>query len=182
MPMISYRVDVRPIFDEVGCSIDISDSIDIPTLAVGDIEFALVEPVALNISLSNAGAGFVAHGTASAHVRVACSRCLCDYEDTLRGEVVGFYLRSGEPMEGEEEAEQVAGDGSVDLGPAITAALVIEAPFVPLHDPECKGLCPECGKDLNVETCHCEHEHGDDHPFSALESLLHTEQDGETQL
>lgn len=176
--MISYRLDVRPIFDEVGCSIDVVDTIDIPALTVGDTEFTLVEPLAVNLTLSNAGAGFVAHGTATAHVTTACSRCLCEFEDTLSGEVVGFYLRSGEPSDGEEEAEKVEDDGSIDLGPAIMAGLVIEAPFVPLHDEACKGLCPTCGVDLNTEHCTCDHAPAEDHPFSALKTLVDDLEDG----
>lgn len=170
--MISYIVDVRPIYDEVGCTVDIVDTLDLPSITVGDTVFNLVEPLAIDLNLSNAGAGFVVHGKATAHVTTACSRCLCEFAETLAGEVVGFYLRQGEPADGEEETERVGADGSIDVGPAIMAGLVLEAPFVPLHDPDCKGLCPDCGIDLNTESCGCEHTPADDHPFSALKALL----------
>lgn len=175
--MISYIVDVRPIYDEVGCTVDIVDTLDLPSITVGDTVFTLTEPLAVDLNLSNAGAGFVVHGTATARVTTSCARCLRDFDQTLTGEVVGFYLRQGEPADGEEEAERVGADGAIDVGPAIMAGLVLEAPFVPLHDPDCKGLCAECGADLNSETCGCEHASTDDHPFSALKTLLDQSKD-----
>ena len=39
-----------------------------------------------------------------------------------------------------------------------------------LHAPDCAGLCPVCGKDLNVEPHEHEEEHGDPR-WAALEQL-----------
>jgi len=58
------------------------------------------------------------------------------------------------------------------------AALVIEAPFAPLHDPGCAGLCATCGTDLNVETCTCGEAAAEGHPFSALKDLLGDDESG----
>ncbi len=170
--MFSYRIDVKPVLENVGGSVDVSDVIDAPELVVGDHAFALLEPAAFRVTVSNAGAGIVAYGSVSARVAVTCSRCLCTFEDVLEGEVVGFYLRSGDETSHEEEAEQVDSEGAIDIGPALMAALVIEAPFAPLHDPECAGLCATCGADLNTETCSCDQAASDEHPFAALKSLL----------
>ncbi|TLM81247.1 MAG: hypothetical protein FDZ75_07980 [Actinobacteria bacterium] len=84
----------------------------------------------------------------------------------------GFYLRPGDTAPAEEEAEKVAPDGTIDLAPALVAALTVEAPFAPLHDEECLGLCPECGVDLNETTCDCAEEPDGSHPFAALQGLL----------
>ena len=37
-------------------------------------------------------------------------------------------------------------------------ALVVEAPFAPVHAEDCKGICPTCGADRNVEECGCRRE------------------------
>lgn len=171
--MITYRVDVRPILESVGASLDIADTLDIPEIVVGDEVFRLLEPATFSVAVSNAGAGIVAYGSTSARVQATCSRCLCEFEDTLEGEVVGFFVRPGdEPGQDEDDAGRVDDAGSIDIGPALSAALVIEAPFVPLHEPECAGLCSGCGADLNVEVCTCEACGDDDHPFAALKDLL----------
>ena len=41
----------------------------------------------------------------------------------------------------------------IDLVPMIRDAVLLAAPLNPLHDPNCKGLCAECGQDLNVADC-----------------------------
>jgi uncharacterized protein len=43
----------------------------------------------------------------------------------------------------------------VDVRPAVREALLLAVQSFPLCRPECRGLCPGCGRDLNVETCSC---------------------------
>ena len=58
------------------------------------------------------------------------------------------------------------------------SALVLEAPFAPLHDDDCAGICPECGADLNTEPCDCASKPDPDNPFAALGDLLDERLDG----
>ena len=44
-------------------------------------------------------------------------------------------------------------DGNIDLDDLAREYLVVEIPINPLCRPDCKGLCVECGADLNVEVC-----------------------------
>ncbi len=117
--MISYRVDVRPILEEIGASIDIRDALDMGTLIVGDESFVLREPAEYRVSITNAGAGIVAHGRITADVTATCSRCLCSYDDQIEGEVIGFYLRPGDESPDDEDAEEVDAEGAIDIGPAL---------------------------------------------------------------
>lgn len=177
--MDSYRVDVRPVLDETGASLDLDDGFDLRVLRVGDNEFVLREPAPFRVSITNAGAGIVVHGTIAADVTATCARCLCEFDDRIEGDVVGFFLRTGHETPADEEADEVDevdAEGSIDIAPALLAALVIEAPFAPLHDEACKGLCATCGQDLNRGPCRCGDASEDDHPFGALRSLLPDEQ------
>jgi len=173
--MISVLIDVRSILDEVGAMIDVSDALDLGRLEVGDELFRLQSPAPYSVTVTNAGSGIVAHGTISADVIATCSRCLCDFEDTIDGEVVGFYLRRGGERDGEEEQEEVDSEGNINIGPALIAALVIEAPFAPLHDEECVGLCARCGADLNEGPCACGDSVDEAHPLAGLKDLLKEE-------
>jgi len=167
-------VDVRPILEETGASIDLSSSFDLGVLSVGDNDFVLREPAPYTVSVTNAGAGIVAHGRITAEVAAVCSRCLREYPSRIEGDVVGFFLRPGDTPLTEESADEayaVAADGSIDLGPSLLAALVVEAPFAPVHDEACKGLCTRCGEDLNLGPCSCSDEPDDGHPFATLKDL-----------
>lgn len=175
--MNTYPVDVRSILEDTGGSVSIDDTFDLPVLVVGDESFTLREPASFYVTISNAGTGIVAYGTITAQVKATCSRCLCEYDDEIAGEVEGVWARSGQQTLGDEGTGEVDSEGRIDLAPALIAALVIEAPFAPLHDEACKGLCATCGADLNVETCACGQQPAADHPFSALAGLLGEQDD-----
>ena len=49
--------------------------------------------------------------------------------------------------------------------------LALALPVAPVHDENCKGLCPVCGNDLNSDPCDG-HEDGLDSPFAVLKDLL----------
>jgi uncharacterized protein len=46
--------------------------------------------------------------------------------------------------------------GELDLAPLIRELAWLAIPMKHLCDPECKGLCPHCGVNLNDEPCQCE--------------------------
>ncbi len=66
----------------------------------------------------------------------------------------------------DEEADSLASDGKdlditylstdyIDLRELLTEQLQLQVPFQPLCKPECKGMCSNCGADLNVGRCAC---------------------------
>lgn len=65
----------------------------------------------------------------------------------------------------------------IDLGDAISDAVVMDTPFVVLCQPDCKGLCPTCGANLNEGDCGCAEAaeqawvDSDENPFAALKGL-----------
>ena len=63
------------------------------------------------------------------------------------------------------DAQQV-----LDLSEAVRQYREIELPMQPLCGPDCAGLCPTCGRDLNMETCQCPQEPADSR-WSALAGL-----------
>jgi uncharacterized protein len=171
--MVEYLLDVRPILDEVGGAVSATDTFALDALVVGDNTFVLREPAYFQVTVSNAGEGLVAIGSVTAPVRATCSRCLVEFDTDITGDIEGFWPRpGGELPEAEEITGTVDAEGRVDLGPVFEAALVAEAPFAPLHDEECAGLCPGCGADLNAEECGCEHASQAAHPFAALKDLV----------
>lgn len=176
--MSNYIVDVRGILSETGAVLGLEDELPLASLVVGDNEFTALGPVRVDVSVSNVGSGIAVIGSASLDVGAECARCLCEFRTTISGDVQGLYLDRGQEADDAEEAEPVSEAGTVDLWPAIHAALVAEAPYVPLHDENCQGLCPGCGADLNTDECSCNGATGESHPFAALQGLL--EDDGES--
>jgi Predicted metal-binding, possibly nucleic acid-binding protein len=122
--------------------------------------------------------GFVtAEGELSIRMKLACSRCLSPVEELV---TIPFEERF-KPAEdaedaGEDESEddedmlEVTGE-RLDLQPYAEEALLLFMPFAPLCSSDCKGLCPNCGTNLNEETCGCTNERIDPR-FAALKDLF----------
>ena len=63
----------------------------------------------------------------------------------------------------------IAGD-QIDLADFTTEQIQLQLPFQPLCKEDCKGLCVNCGTDLNVGRCACS-KISATHPFASLAKL-----------
>lgn len=120
--------------------------------------------IAGRISLRNAGQEIAARGSLCAVVLLPCSRCLREHEVPIEfefSETCGL-TQIDEPRsyvtesDGDEPAPIPVLDGStVDLSELVRQLLVLNLPDRSLCSPDCKGLCAQCGADLNRTTCDC---------------------------
>jgi DUF177 domain-containing protein len=166
------KAEVRSLFESLSAARTVSGEITLPDVELGEQPYHFEGPVRFDVTLTNVGTGIVASGTAVASVKTPCVRCLCDTCLEFEAEVEGFYVLPGdaEGLPEEQEFEYIAADMSVDLEPVISASLVVELPFAPVHDPDCKGICPACGGDLNISACDCRAA-APPSPFDALKEL-----------
>ena len=81
-----------------------------------------------------------------------CFRCLEDAELALSAHLREYQATK---PESEDERTEYIVDDQLDLSAWAHDEVVLALPEQILHDPDCAGLCPVCGKDLNVEP----HEH-----------------------
>jgi uncharacterized protein len=99
----------------------------------------------------------VVRGTIEGTLAQECRRCLDPVDVPLREEVT-FVYAPPDLLGGEDDGEILtlpAGELELDLSDPIREEVVLAAPAYTLCDPECKGLCPHCGVDLNETTCDC---------------------------
>lgn len=172
--MQEYRVDVSPIVEDLGASVEVDGKVSLDRLTVGEEEFVLNSPVSFSVVVTNTGPGIVASGTVRVEATAECSRCLEPFDLVIEGDVEGFYITPGHEDEipEEQEVEPIGPEDTIDLAPALLAALTLEAPFAPLHDEQCAGLCPMCGCNLNEEACSCLAEEIAAGPLASLRELL----------
>jgi uncharacterized protein len=98
-----------------------------------------------------------------------CMRCLGHAEADVHVTAREFHDPSSGPAEEQLRSDYVR-DDALDLSAWARDAIAIGLPEQILCRPECAGLCPVCGKDLNVEP----HEHAEvelDPRWAALDSL-----------
>ncbi|MBU0679579.1 MAG: DUF177 domain-containing protein [Verrucomicrobia bacterium] len=58
----------------------------------------------------------------------------------------------------------------MDLTEDIREAVLLKVPNFPLCSSQCKGVCLQCGQDLNAGTCACEPPHWENR-WGALDQL-----------
>lgn len=123
--------------------------------------------VAAELAITRASTGTVFELRFRGTLYGPCQRCLG--EATVEREVFAREYHAQSP-DSEELTSPYVHDDRLDLSAWARDALALDLPEQILCKPDCAGLCPECGKDLNVEP----HEHADettDPRWSALEEL-----------
>ncbi len=126
----------------------------------------LAGPVSVDLGLEGVAEGLVVRGGLRGPIELRCNRCLNTWRDELDGELVLHV--TGEP---DEEGVAVTSEGTLDLEEVVHDEVALALPLAPLCRPECAGLCPTCGTDLNTDPC-SGHEEATDSPFAALKHLL----------
>ena len=94
-----------------------------------------------------------------------CVRCLVEFQQPLGIDFTELYAFT--PRSVTDSDLILSEDGHIDLAPLVREYMLLEVPISPLCRPNCKGLCPICGQNLNEATCN----HEDDEIDPRLEVL-----------
>lgn len=81
-----------------------------------------------------------------------CGRCLEPVDYVIEGEIKRSIVK--ESNNGDDEVVVVEST-VVDLYDVIYNEIVLNLPQQVVCDEECKGLCPNCGENLNTGACEC---------------------------
>jgi uncharacterized protein len=141
---------------------------------VRDVGYARV--VDGDVRLLRTSRGILVRARLETTVPLECSRCLRPFEAPLQLEIDELFamLRdpvTREPIEGIEMDDfKVVDEQYLDLSDAVRQYDESSRPISPLCQPDCRGLCPTCGADLNDGQCACAPEAGSA-PWSALAGL-----------
>jgi len=141
--------------------------------------FTLAEPVNVSGRLQATGERrYYWNGRLRTVVNAECRRCLKDLTLPVAAEV-GALFSQEDDAEDDPDAYPLPPDADVvDLTPAVREELVLAAPQFVECRPDCKGLCPRCGQDLNLGPCDCDT--ATDPRWAALEPLKGKRTDGRT--
>lgn len=124
---------------------------------------------------------YLVRGDVSATVELECARCLAAFSQRVEGHLDVICSEGEKLPDGEVEEERgmlddepdmcMVHDGMIDVGELAREMILLGLPIKPLCSDECKGICPECGQDLNEGECACAPRAADPR-FDALRALL----------
>jgi len=110
--------------------------------------------VSVDLRLEAFSGGLRAKGTVGAPWRALCRRCSVQVDGYNEISVNERFVDHPGP---DDDAYATANDGDlIDLAPLVHDAVFLDLPIAPLCRDDCRGLCAECGTDLNEATCTCQ--------------------------
>ena len=94
--------------------------------------------------ITKTGSEIFASLSLEAPVEYTCVRCLAKLENVFRKNFnFNYEAKPGDVLDIDEDIRQ---------------ELILNNPMKTLCKPDCKGLCPDCGQNLNVAQCECKQE------------------------
>ncbi|HEU0014499.1 MAG TPA: DUF177 domain-containing protein [Longimicrobium sp.] len=122
-----------------------------------DAGLELTSPLDVDLTARSVGSGVFVRGTLRTTVRQACRRCVSPVESEVSDTVdLLFEVLGPEEEDADGEVYPLPARGSeLDLRDAVREQVLLRAPVFVLCSEDCRGLCPQCGTDLNAGTCEC---------------------------
>lgn len=123
-------------------------------------DFRFPQPLDVRVAYYRSGPELFFQGRIGAAVEGYCSRCLKSYSFSLTKEfdfILAPDTRSAKTKELNQDEMGLSfySGEEINLTPFIREQVLLALPTRPLCDEDCRGLCPECGVDLNEGTCRC---------------------------
>ncbi|NEG55088.1 YceD family protein [Bifidobacterium platyrrhinorum] len=192
-----WAVPVAQVASRAGQSKSVDADFPAPS-GIGDAVIGVEEgaPVHVAGSFDSIVDGLILTARVTAPVHAECTRCLKPIKRDWGVNVTAFFPYESERdanrdgkgevdiIAGEEESEDtyplLGGGAFADLEALLRDTLVEELPLQPLCREDCKGLCSQCGVDLNEHPDH--HHETTDIRFAGLAGLkarLEAEERGE---
>jgi len=174
-----FTVKLEDISEE-GLNLNWQESRDSIMAYVGQlsqIDFEFESPLQGEARIFRTGQSVVVQGTLRTVLRLQCVRCLREFSSPISStfDLTLFPMKS----DGSEEEIELKEDdmesgffegGEIRLSELACEQIFLDMPAQPLCEEGCRGLCPVCGKDLNLEPCQCQRDERES-GFAALKKL-----------
>lgn len=157
---VLMRIDVREL--ELGPAI-LKGEVPESDLGFNPSEIRVLGKIVVDLKAERQAAEVRVRGRFDVKVELSCSRCLEAVSFPIAAEFDQFYESNAEhPLQGEialqEEDTEIAffsGD-FIEVNDIVREQILLALPMKPICREDCKGLCPYCGRNRNVEACNCE--------------------------
>lgn len=152
-------VNLTDVFTIEGKQVTMQVESELEQITMSGAVFPVKDRSPVNLSFTNIGKGKVRIvGDVKMTFSMNCDRCLKPVEETLMlqfdREVFAPDMIESVPDEIEER--DIMDGFQLNVEDLLSSEIVINWPMKVLCKPDCKGICRQCGKDLNTGTCDCD--------------------------
>lgn len=132
----------------------------------GKVETDFLEPkmrefypqaLQVHVKLDQFGKDYKIDVTIQTQAHYVCDRCLKGYKRDFSAKLGQVYhTGTGEQLLADSDVVELPVNATeIDTDPLLREAIYLNHPVKMLCQNECKGICPVCGVDLNLEECSC---------------------------
>ena len=151
-----------------GTPITIAYEMDLSREEVPGGGFLFPEPVHVSGRIENRAGVVLLHAAVETTLHTVCDRCLAPVVRPIRVPMEHVLVTESQGDDSDELL--VCSEQTLDMDALARANLLLALPMKELCRPDCKGICPKCGKNRNDGSCDCKPE---GHPaFAKLRELL----------
>ncbi len=174
---MSLIIDLENIPEDAGLKLDLVERPE--HFAIDGSEGSLNREVHVNGTLTKLGRDIFLAGKITTEMGLSCSRCLEALQFPIESKISVCFVPKKSPNEFNADIElfdsdleiENYSDNTIDLTQSVYDQILLSRPIVRLCTKECKGLCAQCGKNLNKETCDCEGEDDLDPRLAILKKI-----------
>lgn len=149
------EINLLPIVNADGKRLEVDTELDFS--GNGEQSVLFLSPVSVKGEFVNVGGSIELNAKACAKVSYSCDRCCENFDAELEFEIDELLKKESSREEGDGNPDVIYFTGNaVDLDEIVEKALFMNLPSKRLCSDECKGICPECGKNLNLGSCECD--------------------------
>ncbi len=152
-------VNMTDVFTSEDKVVTIQAEMETKEVSVGGEEYKLTDKSPLTLTLINLDRGKARiAGQVNITLQMYCDRCLKPVSEKISLDFSREVYAPDRVEEMSEEADdQIFMDGyQLNVEDLLINEIIINWPMKVLCKPDCKGICRQCGKDLNTGTCSCD--------------------------
>jgi len=150
------KVDTRSV---PAAGLVLQGQVDSADIDIVDSTLDWKSPIACRLRLQVTGNILLVRGSLSCRIDYICSRCLKTFPSLLE---IGDFRA---------EVEFTPPFAIIDLTANIRQDIILGLKYKPVCSENCRGLCLQCGQDLNLGSCGCSKSPSAASPFSRLANL-----------
>lgn len=145
-------IDISQIMTAEGMNLKFEHQLEFENVSFNGNSIVFDKNVIVSGTVENVGGGeFVLNANVDCSFKTECARCLCEFNVDFPFDIVERFVKNGA-----DEFVTLLEGNKINLTDVVYEHLYMNLPISFICKETCKGLCQECGQNLNEKECNCE--------------------------
>lgn len=150
-------MNLTDVFTSEGKVVDTTVSVEMTEFQCRLGSFRITEKSPVQITMSNLGVGkALVTGKGVITLQMACDRCLAEVPVRIQLDFSREVFAPSKDAEFDDENQDIMEDSQLNVETLINNEILMNLPDKVLCKPDCKGICKQCGHNLNEGDCGCD--------------------------